>query len=262
MAFIQLTDLHFVPPGERLFGTDPAERLAAAVDLINAEHDDAEFVLISGDLTHRGERAAYELLRDTLAPLALPVHLMVGNHDDREVLASVFDVPRDGNGFVQFVIDAEDTPIVCLDTLVDEQMRSDGVLCRQRLDWLAARVGELRRPWVLAMHHPPLTLGLPNMDRIRLDQASSDALGEILAPNPPRLMLLGHVHRPIHGTWRGIPFHIHRGINHQVAYRAGMEKVLMFSDEPAELAIISLNSGDAVIHTRVCSAPPREFASN
>ncbi|MEM8803578.1 MAG: metallophosphoesterase, partial [Pseudomonadota bacterium] len=57
MKFIHLTDTHVVGSG-LLYGQDPAERLAEAVTSINAEHSDAEFVIVTGDMTHWGDADA------------------------------------------------------------------------------------------------------------------------------------------------------------------------------------------------------------
>ena len=59
MKFVILTDTHFVPRGRKLYGLDPAERLAVAVEKINATHKDISFVIVTGDLAHWGEQAAY-----------------------------------------------------------------------------------------------------------------------------------------------------------------------------------------------------------
>ncbi|MBY8977436.1 phosphodiesterase [Rhodobacteraceae bacterium NNCM2] len=259
MAFIQITDLHFVPAETDLFGLSPADRFGPAIEKINADHADAEFVLITGDLVHRGDVAAYEALRDALAPLIPPVHLMLGNHDSRAAFAEVFGGERDENGFVQFVIRAEGGRVICLDTLIDESGRSDGQLCAARLDWLAARIAEVpeEEPWLLALHHPPMELGLAHMDGIRL--ADGDALWEVLFSRPPVMMLHGHVHRPIHGIWRGTPFHIQRGVNHQVAYTSPDVPGLMFADEPPEFTIVTLRPEGPVLHSRSYMAEGAPF---
>jgi 3',5'-cyclic AMP phosphodiesterase CpdA len=62
MKFVILTDTHFVARGRKLYGLDPTERLAAAVDRINRDHPDISFVIVTGDLAHWGEDAAYEIL--------------------------------------------------------------------------------------------------------------------------------------------------------------------------------------------------------
>mgnify|MGYP002059127644 FL=1 len=58
MKFIHLTDTHVIGDG-LLYGQDPAARLLAAVASINAEHSDAGFVVLTGDMTHWGDAAAY-----------------------------------------------------------------------------------------------------------------------------------------------------------------------------------------------------------
>ena len=54
MKIIVVTDLHLVPPPERIYGFDPAARLDACLKDIEALHGDAEFCVITGDLVDRG----------------------------------------------------------------------------------------------------------------------------------------------------------------------------------------------------------------
>ena len=63
MKLIHLTDLHLMPPGELLWGLDPFARFDAALVDIAAHHADADLCVITGDLTEKGDVAAYELLR-------------------------------------------------------------------------------------------------------------------------------------------------------------------------------------------------------
>jgi len=112
LTFIHLTDTHLVPRGEMLYGLSPADRLDAAVAAINARHAPgsaapAAFVIVTGDLTHWGKPAAYAELRAVLSRLAMPVHPMLGNHDDRAAFRAVFpQVPVDAGGFIQRVVDS------------------------------------------------------------------------------------------------------------------------------------------------------------
>ena len=96
MKFVILTDTHFVARGRKLYGLDPAERLAAAVDRINRDHPDISFVIVTGDLAHWGEDAAYENLASVLARLNAPTILLMGNHDKRDPFGRFFPgVTRD-----------------------------------------------------------------------------------------------------------------------------------------------------------------------
>ena len=98
MKFLHVTDTHMIPPGGRLYGLDPVERLELCVADILRNHADAEFAVFTGDLAHRGEPGAYVELSRILRRLPMPVHLLLGNHDDRaNFLAAFPGSPRDAD---------------------------------------------------------------------------------------------------------------------------------------------------------------------
>lgn len=105
LTFIHLSDLHLVPSGQELHGLRPDERLASCVSHIAREHGDAAFCVVSGDLTHDGDPLGYAEAARILSDLPMPVHLMIGNHDDRGTFREAFpSAPYDQHGFVQQVI--------------------------------------------------------------------------------------------------------------------------------------------------------------
>ncbi|WP_340263673.1 hypothetical protein [Sulfitobacter pontiacus] len=57
MKLIHLTDTHVIGDG-LLYGQDPAARLLAAAQSTNAEHPNASFVVLTGDMSHPGDAAA------------------------------------------------------------------------------------------------------------------------------------------------------------------------------------------------------------
>ncbi len=239
MAFIQLTDLHFVPGDDLLYGTSPKARLAPVIERVNAEHADADFILVTGDLAHWGEEAAYETLREALAPCRVPVHLMMGNHDSRAPFARVFpDAPVIEGGFHQAALESDGARLLCLDSLHDVPGDHAGRLCDTRLRWLDAEIARTPADQriILAAHHPFFEIGMPNMDDITL--RDSAALWEVLRRRKPDLFLFGHVHRPISGVYRGVPFHTQHALNHQVALAFDRRPVLMFTAASPDLAVV------------------------
>jgi 3',5'-cyclic AMP phosphodiesterase CpdA len=257
MKLIHLTDLHLVPHGGHLYGLDPNERLRLAITDINAQHADAAFVLITGDLAHRGEPAAYEALRGALNELKPPYHLLLGNHDNREVFRAVFpDTPVDDHGFVQRIVETPVGAFILLDT--NEPGTHGGRLCRRRLGWLKDALSVCAgRSAYLAMHHPPLLLGLPCMDDIALQDP--EALAAIVGGHGNiRHLFFGHVHRPVHGTWNDIPFSTHRGLNHQVALSFEPAEGIPGTHEPPSYAVIALGSANTIVHVHdFLDASPR-----
>ena len=246
MKFIHLTDTHVVGSG-LLYGRDPAERLAEAVASINAEHSDAEFVIVTGDMTHWGDADAYARFANEITKLKIPFDLMVGNHDDTPALMHAFpDLPRDENGFVQQVIDTARGRFLLLDTKAPEGHA--GAYCDKRCDWLARQL-EAPGPVYLFMHHPPFEVGIKSMDAIMMHDA--EAFHEVISPHTSRIrhLFFGHVHRAIWGTWRGIGYSCMRGLNHQVALdlQSPVEQI-RGNFEPPAYGVVLLGDDQVTVH--------------
>lgn len=248
MKLIHLTDTHLVEPGGRIYGLDPLQRLRRAVASINAEHADAALCIVTGDLAHFGEPAAYAALGEALAGLGVPVHLALGNHDNRVHFRAAFPgAPIDADGFVQFAIDSPVGRLLVLDT--NEPGVPHGVYCERRAAWLAATLAERPQdPAWLFMHHPPFAIGIPTMDRIGLLDPALFA--GALEPHRSRVrqLFFGHVHRPIAGSWRGIPISTVRGTCHQVALEFGARTRILGSHEPPAYAVVLAECDGAIVH--------------
>jgi 3',5'-cyclic AMP phosphodiesterase CpdA len=253
-TFLHLTDLHVIPDGAPpLYGLDPGERLARAVADIAARHGPdgaapAAFAVVTGDLTHHGEPAAYARLGRILDRLPMPAHLLLGNHDDRAAFAAAFPAaPRDAGGFVQQALATPAGLFVMLDT--NEPGTHAGRLCGERLAWLARTLGASEGPVFLFLHHPPFRVGISRMDRIPLLDA--EALWEVLRPHAPRIRhaFHGHLHRPLGGSWRGIPFTSLRGTAHQVALDLSERETVPGSHEPPAYALVRVTEDGVVVHT-------------
>lgn len=247
MKLLQVTDTHLVADGAKIYGLDPAARLAACVAHINAHHADAAFCVVSGDLTDDGRPEAYRALKRVLDGLAVPYRLMAGNHDDRAALLTAFpDTPRDADGFIQASLDTPEGRLLLLDTV--EPGSHGGAYCRRRGAWLAERLASAGdRPVYLFMHHPPFPLGLPSMDRIGLADpthfvAAIDGRANL------RHVFFGHVHRPASGSWRGIAFSALPSTVHQVALDFTTVSPVPKTREPPAYGVILLTPEQTVVH--------------
>src|SRR5262249_22178630 len=252
MRFVILPDTHFVPFGQTLFGLDPRARLDAAIKAINRDHSDLEFVIITGDLAHWGEIEAYQNLADALRTSTTPVLLMLGNHDKRAPFRKTFaNADDDGNGFVQSMRVFEAATIITLDTLDGSSPSHAGVLCDRRLTFLEKSLAQAPadRPLLLFHHHPPFDNGLPHMDRIKL--LNPDALwATFVRTRTPDYLFVGHVHRPIGGYWRRIPFHCQRAVSHQVAFDFATPVEIPVTHEPPDYSLVTIGRDHIVIHQR------------
>jgi len=247
MKFIHVTDTHFVTPGETLFGLDLRDRLDKCVASINASHSDADCCVWTGDIVHWGDAASYEHFREAIGALTIPSHLVMGNHDARDALRAVFpETPVDENGFVQYVLDKPAGRFVILDTI--KAGSHAGELCGRRLAWLEARLAEAQdRDVYLFMHHPPFEVGVGALDSLRLDGA--DDFAAVLAGHPRiRHLFFGHLHRPVHGSWRGVPFSTLRAVSHAFRLDFGLSDKLIKTHENPGYSVVLLRGDTVVIH--------------
>ena len=246
LKLLQITDCHLVPPGGTLFGSDPNARLAAAFADINRNHPDAALCVLTGDIAHDGDRPSYAVLRDLLAELRVPWQLVPGNHDDRAALRTTFPaLATDANGFAQSVRDCDAGRLLFLDTV--QAGTHAGVYCDRRLAWLDDMLAATSGDAFLFMHPPPMRIAMPRLDQYRL--ADHAPLGDLLQRHGKvRHIFFGHVHRPVSGAWRGIPFSALPGTNHQnrLDFSTGRENIS--TQEPPAYAVILLDAETTIVH--------------
>lgn len=224
LLIAQFSDLHVTAPGARnAFGIDSAAGLRRCIDHLQALRRVPDLLLLSGDLTDNGVGAEYEALRELLAPLRMPYHLLAGNHDRRDALRAVFaGHPGIGNnGPICHALDLPGLRIVMLDSLVEG--RDDGDLDQDQLGWLEQALDAVPAiPALVVLHHPPVSSGYSVMDRIALAPQAAQRLGKIIAAKPAvQAVLCGHLHRPLQARWQGAAVAVAPSTAFQVQLRFG-----------------------------------------
>jgi len=198
MLIAQISDFHLRGRGKLTYGAvDTASCLRAAVAALTKLDPTPDLVVATGDLTESGRPHQYELLREILAPLRMPIYVIPGNHDEREVLRRAFrsEGYLPAQGFCQYVVDHHALRLVALDTIIPGE--AGGCLCDERLQWLERQLAAAPdRPTLIIMHHPPFRTGIEHMDAMGL--AGADRLAALLTRHPQvERVLCGHLHRSI-----------------------------------------------------------------
>ena len=167
MLICQISDLHIKAAGGVSYGiVDTTGMLQRCVEHILALKTKPDIVLATGDLTDFGRADEYTHLRELLAPLAVPLYLIPGNHDHRENMIAAFPdhaYLTQMRPFIQYAIEDLPVRIVALDTVIPK--KSGGELCEQRLAWLTEKLAAAPdRPTIIIMHHPPFKTFIGHMD--------------------------------------------------------------------------------------------------
>jgi 3',5'-cyclic-AMP phosphodiesterase len=243
----QLTDLH-VNDDDPV----PERRLADAVRDVAALAPAPDAVLVTGDLVEHGSAGEYERVRALLSPLAMPLHVIGGNHDERGGLRAAFGpAGADGvDGDYRYATRCGPLRLVACDTT--DPGRVEGRLGAERLAWLDARLAEDREtPTIVAMHHPPLLMGITAWDAIGLPDADRAGVGEVVAGHPQvRRILSGHVHRAALGSVGGCPVFTCPSTWVQGLLDFGHPDVLALAPEPPAFALHVVVSGELTSHVQ------------
>lgn len=195
MRVLQLTDSHvFGEPETRLKGIPTRESLQEVVHHLCRSGQHFDHVVVTGDHTHDESLAAYEAVRELLAPWLDRLHVVPGNHEDRVLLRQVL-APHlaDTEHGVHFAFEGDGWRCVGLDSHSPGEV--PGRLCAGEMEWLQQQVRTAEGGNIaLFLHHPIVPVGSIWMDRIRLQDA--EPLLNVLRENPAvRVVCCGHVHR-------------------------------------------------------------------
>lgn len=195
-----LSDTHVAADRENRYrGFFPYLNLQEAVAQITDKLPDR--VIVTGDLARlRGETDAYENLKSLLAPVVRqrPVHLGLGNHDDREDFFLAFQSPTPADMSIEnkHVVEAEAGPVrlIVLDTLLHVNGGA-GELGSSQRSWLETFLRRSdNKPTILFLHHT-----------LSYDLLDTRSLLEIIRPvGKVKAVVYGHSHKYGFSTDAGI----------------------------------------------------------
>ena len=253
----QISDLHITARGRVTYGVvDTVGMLRACVRHLLALKQQPDAVTVTGDLTDLGRPEEYAVLRELLAPLAMPIYVIPGNHDDRDALRAAFldhAYLEQSKHYIQYAIDTHPLRIVALDTVVAGE--SGGELCRERLAWLERTLARMPdRPTVILMHHPPFKTFIGHMDVFGL--RDPDALASVIERYPQvEAILCGHVHRPVEVRFAGTIASIAPSTAHQIALDLDVDAPGRFVMEPPAYRLHAYSPDSGVVsHTAYVGA--------
>ncbi len=207
--FAWVSDIHIAADPKTVnSGQVTAENLRAVVVDILAQPDRPRGVVITGDLAMRdGQPGDYQTLRELLAPLwkeRVPVHLVLGNHDNREHFRAALHVEPPAEKAVA------DKHVAVLSAgpnlrfvLLDSNQGNGAVggrLGESQIAWLTQVLdADPTRPTILFLHHVPATEGTDLVD-------TKEFLDVVQPRRQVKAVVFGHSHTWSHTERDGLHF--------------------------------------------------------
>lgn len=251
MLLAQITDSHVAL--RTGYHVDTVAALVRCVEQIQKLDPLPDACLITGDLVDCGTADEYRMVREIFSRLSMPWFAIPGNHDEREAFRVAFADQRrlaEAGGFLHYAIEDLALRIIALDTVVPGH--TEGTLCSERLEWLAAKLAEApERPTIIMMHHPPFRTGASVIDEASF--TNREALGELISRYwNIEAILCGHLHRAMQTRFFGTLASTAPSTAHQLALDFRPDAKLSFTLEPPGFQLHAWQPGQSLVTHTIC----------
>jgi 3',5'-cyclic AMP phosphodiesterase CpdA len=215
IKFIHITDLHISHPDldDPNLHSDTEGAFREIIKVILLMEEKPKFVVLSGDLTNTGDKKSYQLLKELLKPLSVPVILAIGNHDKRESFYETFK--GKGSTYPYFHDDIySGLHVVTLDSSIPGRIA--GEICDKQFDYLKKTLKKYEAsPKLLVLHHPP-KMDPDGLPWGSLSMESTLKLENVLRGKNIVGILTGHIHINRVSHWNGVPVCVSNGLHSSV----------------------------------------------
>lgn len=238
MFIAQLSDPH-ITAGP--LAAEPAAGLHRALGRVLGLDPQPDCVIITGDLVDHGRPDEYAALREVIDGFPLPLHLAIGNHDDRDAFVAATGAET------RYTVEYPEVTLAVLDSNVPGAV--GGKLGDDQLAWLYDALSRRANvPAMVCVHHPPIPVGIPFLDDIRL--ADGAALAEVIAAHPHvTRVLAGHLHRVVSAAFGGSVLTVAPSTYRQCELALREDRPIGFVYEPTGFLLHRLTGADCVTHT-------------
>lgn len=243
LRIAQISDPHLGQANEIYLGLDNRQRFLNALNAARTHQPDAYFFM--GDYSlHDPDLAVCKWMQEQIVDLDAPAFFLAGNHDDANLLKQAFPSLKElaSNQTLDYTFRLSELDFIVIDT-------SQKILTKNQLIWLAKALQEAHNP-VLLIHHPPLPLGIPFMDKKHLLQNHDEVLQLLLSYENTLQIFCGHCHSSV--------TRVHQNLRVNVApptsfYINPIASVFVQDDLPPAYQILSYKAGEFTIEPHYVS---------
>lgn len=242
---VQISDTHlFGDKNRKINGANPYQNLKTVMSSIATLPYKPELIVVTGDLSQDCTFESYQHLANLLNRANIKYTLMPGNHDDVNVINSVFDFNWAKDN-VDYSLEVNNWFFYMLDTSVYPEEK--GFLSDKQLEQFnTALKKNQNKPTIVFMHHHPVLVNSKWIDKSILHD-SSKYLDIVKNNNQIKAVLFGHIHQVFETKLNNVMFYSAPSSCYQV-----LPKTEMFTIEKLTpgYRIIEINNGN--IDTSVC----------
>lgn len=192
IRLLQITDSHlFADSSADLLSVPTAQSFSAVVEAIEAQGEDFDYILATGDISQDHSEASYRRFLDGVSRLNTPCFWLPGNHDDQPIMNAL--TPSDPVLKHTQLLLGDNWQIVLLDSQVVGVPY--GQLSQAQLEHLQRCLAEHpQRHALVVLHHHPLHVGSQWLDEHALKH--SEQFWQVIEQfEQVRAVLTGHVHQ-------------------------------------------------------------------
>jgi 3',5'-cyclic AMP phosphodiesterase CpdA len=198
-------------------------------------------VVVTGDIADHALVEEYEIAAGLLLGGDVPLIVCPGNHDAVPPFEKLI-------GPANQVLRLDEVTIALADSSVPGEPH--GCLADETLAWLDEVLAE--RPGVPAfvgLHHQPIDLGIPYVDRIRL--TAPERLEAVVRRHPNVAgVFVGHAHTGVSSTFAGVPLVVAPGVISTCLTHAETDGFPLDYDLPPAFALHFFDGERLVTHFR------------
>ncbi len=193
LTLIQLTDLHILAkPDDILYGVKTEQSFHKTLEYVFKNHLNIDLILITGDLAQTPCHSSYQRIIDTLEKYNTRTICLPGNHDDYSIMHQLINSKLiNCNKQLAFKY----WQIICLNS--QQLGEKGGLLDSNQLELLNDFLqNNASLNTLIALHHPPLPINSPWMDKMILE--NRDEFFSVLENYPQvKVIICGHIHQQL-----------------------------------------------------------------
>ena len=189
LTLIQISDTHlYDDPEKKLYGVNPVNGLQRVLHHA-IQYKQPDSIFYTGDITHDGTAPAFQQFIAVNQPVACPIQVIAGNHDQADLMRQQLNKPPFTQ---QKSIITEHWHILLLHSQQPDAVA--GLISSDELQWLDRQLAATQKSTLIFTHHHPINIGTAWLDRIGILNGD-ELMSTVVKHKHVKAIAFGHIHQ-------------------------------------------------------------------